>query len=385
MVNGYPYPNLAPEINLRDGYKGLGTMYPYVIPLRLLYYAKDHSYPINISYIDQPIPENAFYPIGLHFFNFDIDYFALLSPLVRHHCRTGVLKILFYYHEGDNPHHEKDRLDELCHRNTLPLDCYRFISGNTAADDIDRFCFFPDHELFYWRNCKIGSEYHEETRGKRFTMLNRVHKNWRVTVVTQLLRLGLLNDSYWSYNMVIDDPSQDLFTDNPIRIQAFKNLFMDITRFLKDAPYVSDDLSSDEHNTLSSFVSDYYTNSYCNLIVETHYDADGSGGSFLTEKTFKPIRNAQPFILFGPPKTLHTLKELGYRTFDHVLDNTYDNETDNTKRFVLSTIQVKKLTKKDIHEWFLSCRDDILHNQKLFLSSKYDRLNNLYIKLKDTQ
>jgi hypothetical protein len=42
------------------------------------------------------------------------------------------LRVLFYYHEGDNPARIKNRLDEL-QQSLLPPNCYVFVSGNTAA------------------------------------------------------------------------------------------------------------------------------------------------------------------------------------------------------------------------------------------------------------
>jgi hypothetical protein len=97
----------------------------------------------------------------------------------------------------------------------------------------------------------------------------------------------------------------------------------------------------------------------------------------LTEKTFKPIRQGQPFVVFGTPNSLATLKRLGYRTFDQYIDNSYDQELNNTERFKLLLSSVKKLAGQDLHSWYQQCLEDVKHNQDLFLSSKYDRLNNL--------
>ena len=41
----------------------------------------------------------------------------------------------------------------------------------------------------------------------------------------------------------------------------------------------------------------------------------------LTEKTFKPIKHGQLFFVAGPAGSLQALRDMGYRTFDHVLDN----------------------------------------------------------------
>ena len=203
-----PYPNLAPMMsNPHDSYHGMGDTYPFIAPCRLLYYSDDHDFPCEISYTDQPIPDKAWYPICLAFFDFSIDYFELMSDHVKDLLRSGAMRALFYYHEGDSPWHKKQRLDQLCCDHKLPISCYKFISGNTAADTVSGFVWFPDHELFYWRNAvrwnnrsMPGISYHNRLRTRRYTVLNRTHKWWRATVMTELQRRGLLNSSYWSYN-----------------------------------------------------------------------------------------------------------------------------------------------------------------------------------------
>jgi hypothetical protein len=83
-------------------------------------------------------------------------------------------------------------------------------------------------------------------------------------------------------------------------------------------------------------------------------------------------------VIFGCPGTLATLRALGYRTFDHVIDNQYDAEQDNTQRFRAAVDQVRRLaTHEDPAVWYRSCRTDILHNQALFRATKYGRLAQL--------
>ena len=56
---GRPYPNLAPMMDARNGYHGMGDTYPFIVPIRLIYYCHDHQYPINISYLDQRSEEHT--------------------------------------------------------------------------------------------------------------------------------------------------------------------------------------------------------------------------------------------------------------------------------------------------------------------------------------
>jgi hypothetical protein len=109
-------------------------------------------------------------------------------------------------------------------------------------------------------------------------------------------------------------------------------------------------------------------------------DVDQSNGVFLTEKTFKPIKNAQPFVIFGAYGSLQLLRDMGYKTFDNVLNNKYDiihNTSDRWKSAMDNTTTLLSRSKPELHEMYISCKDDILHNQKLFNGTKIERLNKL--------
>lgn len=382
---GRPYPNLAPMMDASNGYHGMGNDYPWIVPLRLWYYVQDHNYPFSVNYIDQPMPPNAFYPVGIGWFDFSQDYFAMMSDRVRDLLREHKLTVLFYYHEGDSPYHEKVRLDQLCEQNQLPKDCYRFISGNSAADNVDNFVYFVDHELFYWRNAVVwnkqimpGCNAHLNLRNRDFTLLSRIHKWWRASIIAHLRNQHILDNSFWSYNIL---DQGDRWEDNPIMINVIPNLEQDIREFVRHAPYRCDEQTEVEHNRHWTLVKEHFEDSYCNIVLETFYDAEQSLGTFLSEKIFKPIRHGQPFVPFGTPRSLKVLRDLGYRCFDHVIDNNYDNIDDNTQRFLATVDVVKKIKNQDLHAWYTQCYDDCVHNQKLFVSPKYDRLNNLYDKL----
>ena len=123
--------------------------WPNTVPAELYEHFNTHGIEYKLSDLSN-LTSGAYYTVGLGFFNFDVDYFALMTEVVRRQLRREELVVLFYYHEGDNPFRIRDRLDELCQNHLLPPNCYRFVSGNTAAKDIPGFAYFPDHELLYW-------------------------------------------------------------------------------------------------------------------------------------------------------------------------------------------------------------------------------------------
>jgi len=377
-----PYPNLAPMMDASHGYHGMGNTHPFIVPLRLLYYTRDHNYPVNIVYLGKTqLPENSYYPIGLGWFNFELDYVGMLPGAVFDAVVNDRLKILFYYHEGDNPNKIKQRLDTLIVSYQLPKHCYRFVSGNTAAHDIEDFVYFADFELWY-QHCNRTKEalpIHKDPRECDFTALNRLHKSWRATVMTNLLQHHVLDNSYWSYceTGVLNDD------ENPIEIDSFSQLRSATEQFLKSAPYVSDELPQTERNNHANLVDKYFKNSYCHIVLETHFDADQSGGAFLTEKTFKPIKHGQMFFVVGAVGSLQALRDMGYRVFDDILDNSYDLVVNNTQRWIKLRDAIIK-AQSDLPRLFACARTDIEHNQQLFVAHKTDRLNILLEQLNES-
>jgi len=346
--------------------------WPYTVPLRLHTYCIQHGVPLYIYSIND-FPPKSFYPIGLGFFEFSIDYFELLPKDVLANVSSGSLKILFYYHEGDNPVEIKQRLDTLCSNHRLHKNCYVFVSGNIVAQTLPNFVYFADFELWYYQRNRASPalKIHTEPRQRDFTVLNRLHKSWRALAMTDLKHNGILDNSYWSYC----ESGEFVDADCAIQIDAIAGLRTRTEKFLQLAPYISDELDFNQINNHSTLVPKYHVNSYCNIVMETHFDI-GQGGAFLTEKTFKPIKHGQMFFIAGAAGSLQVLRELGYRVFDSVLDNSYDLELDATRRWRLLTRSIY-FTQQDLPQLFELCRKDIEHNQQLFLANKSQRLNNL--------
>ena len=66
---------------------------------------------------------------------------------------------------------------------------------------------------------------------------------------------------------------------------------------------------------------------------------------------------------------------MGYRTFDSVINHDYDTISNNTERWDAVCTEMERIAKcKKIHQMFVDCKQDILHNQQLFLDSKANRL-----------
>jgi hypothetical protein len=89
-------------------------------------------------------------------------------------------------------------------------------------------------------------------------------------------------------------------------------------------------------------------------------------------------------VVFGAPYTLKTLRQLGYRTYDDQIDNSYDDIEDNTERFNRVVETVKQIKQRDLHQWYCSMMNDITYNRNRFISSQ-DKLTKLESLIKKIQ
>ena len=77
--------------------------------------------------------------------------------------------------------------------------------------------------------------------------------------------------------------------------------------------------------------------------------------------------NLQPFIYVGCAGALTQLKNWGIKTFHPYIDESYDYEKDDIIRFKMIENEIRKLNEKsieEIHEWYYSITDILLHNQQ---------------------
>lgn len=374
---GLGYPNLAQPDLSPDQFD---TTWPRVLPLRLLMYMQQFGLPFG-AYLVQSAPLAAWYPVALAWHDFDCDYFDLVSDAAKNRARKGEIRFLFYYHEGDHPGRIKQRFDGLCEKHFLPRSCYLFVSANSSANRYENFYYFDDHEYFlgYINRRQTAVLADDAMRSYDFTALSRIHKWWRAAVMSDLHHSKLLDRSLWSYNTTLME--NDSFKNNPIRLDDPADWHDRLHHFVAQGPHVCDSTDLTSHNDHRHINTDLYHNSYCHLVLETLFDVDQSGGTFLTEKTYKCIKFGQPFVIIGPVGSLEVLRASGYRIFDHMIDNNYDRIVDNTERWWAVRKTISDIKNQDMHQWYLGCLEDVQHNQWNFATKNHGALDRLVHRL----
>ena len=136
---------------------------------------------------------------------------------------------------------------------------------------------------------------------------------------------------------------------------------------------------------LGLFLSSYFSIIYDTIFDETYEDGDYQNVKF-TDKIYRSIRMFHPFLYMGQYKALSKFKEMGFKTFDSIIDESYDLIENPQKRFIEIIKQVNFIMNKDRKELFNLVRkieDILVHNNNQidkFANYQKQNLNNKLMK-----
>lgn len=91
----------------------------------------------------------------------------------------------------------------------------------------------------------------------------------------------------------------------------------------------------------------YYKDIFCDIVTESRFAQPTANYS---EKVLQAMFYKKPFILAAPPKTLHYLKEAGFKTFDKYWDESYDDCYDHEKRLFKIIDLINDINNKPLEE-----------------------------------
>jgi len=104
------------------------------------------------------------------------------------------------------------------------------------------------------------------------------------------------------------------------------------------------------------------------IIAETDHD---NTLSFFSEKTAKPMVARRLFVAFSGYKFLRNLKMQGFKTFDGIIDESYDDIVDDTERYTAAFEQVKRLCTMDQQAVYTQIRDVVEHNYRHIMETDW--------------
>ena len=129
-----------------------------------------------------------------------------------------------------------------------------------------------------------------------------------------------------------------------------------------------------------------YNDSKYSLVSETN---DNNNDIFMTEKIWKPIMAQHVFVVHGNHLYLQKLREMGFKTFGHLIDESYDLESDPDKRIAKIVSACKELRNKNWQDIYLQTQDLRKHNHDTFydkakLSIQINKTLELFLEFADS-
>ena len=96
----------------------------------------------------------------------------------------------------------------------------------------------------------------------------------------------------------------------------------------------------------------------------------------LTEKTFKPICLGMPFIVVGTKGSLAYLRRYGFKTFESIWDESYDQADDDIRIKCIATLlrSLDELSIESKQELFERCRPIVEHNHNHFYHGGFEKI-----------
>lgn len=111
-----------------------------------------------------------------------------------------------------------------------------------------------------------------------------------------------------------------------------------------------------------------YNQTNYSIVAETNFS---NSYNFYTEKIVKPIMSRRLFIAIAGQNYLKNLRRFGFRTFDGIVDESYDLEPDNIKRWTMAMEQANWLCDQDPLDVFAKIHHIVTHNRDLMFTKDW--------------
>ena len=261
-----------------------------------------------------------------------------------------------------------------------------------------------------WNNL----EYPNTVREKTFLNFNRVPKPSRLYALGKLNQYDLLKHSITSFlfrdnsgryidtmefvrydqntkQEIIDYPWQDTPCGD-LTLSERRDMYCEIIDIInehvlgkglheKNLVVDNPNVLTDNPVNFNPAEKDAFDRTWISLIQETHTNiffghSEITDGVFMSEKTGKALIYKHPFLVFSTHGHLRELKNLGFKTFSDVWDESYDEIRHPMQRFEAICEVLKELSKLDHDQWL-----ELYDKLKPIVDYNFDLITNLKYKI----
>jgi hypothetical protein len=209
-----------------------------------------------------------------------------------------------------------------------------------------KFIFWPTyylHYTYYGLKDIRNKKRQEDKIDKLFLCLNGKYRHHRAVLIDKLSQNNLMDEGLISWNAIYEDKC--------LNKHEFKHWDGKIVKI--------DDY---DFNYKQSEYSELFFNNrtYFNLVTET---TEWNDCLIISEKTYKPILNEQPFLCVGSMYQNKILEKYNFKLYDEIFDYNFDVQNSFDNRIDGIVYNVSKLRNKNLKDLYEITKEKVFFNK----------------------
>ena len=206
---------------------------------------------------------------------------------------------------------------------------------------------------------------------KFFSSLSRINREYRTLATFMLCQdsiasRGLIShDKVRNWNSIAAHPQLSEYTSKQAK------------KWIKSLPRVVDRNDFGNNWAINTPYDQIFNKTLFQIVNETSVNDFNNKSLFYSEKSFRPIGQFQPFVLYSQRNANQALQTLGYKTYDGWFDLSFDSISDPIERYkellksVKETVKhLESMSKEQRVEWRFKDPQLLKHNFNIMISSE---------------
>ena len=218
--------------------------------------------------------------------------------------------------------------------------------------------------------------YSKKYKPYKFLFFNGRERPHRKYLVEKFDQIGLLDSSIWSFLSPTATPNKEIsLFDSTGNMMARQRPIKLLDKKYEVARYQNSNITNTNRFVKSELFNNEwgdiyvtalpYIDTYFSLVTETVFNYPYS---FRTEKIWKPIAMCHPWIAVANQGYYRDMRNLGFRTFDGLIDESFDDIANNQDRIERITAVVEDLCQQDLVSFLGAAEEICKYNQQHLLS-----------------
>ena len=252
-----------------------------------------------------------------------------------------------------------NKLNEWYHSIKNPM----ILFNGAVYPNSPKFLEFPYQQIEFFRylsKLSFGEVTPTTDKNKKFFFASTKDYLSRRYILQSLINNGFREQGYLAYKCIERCHTNEPY--DPINLQLIQDAGTSIDHLL---PIQGFDTSV-EYRDIST---DVFSDSYLSIVTETFF----TGPLYFSEKIFNSMLYNHIFVYLGPPHSLAYLRSLGFKTWAHIIDesyNTIENPAERLYAVTRSLIDFVSKPLEEIQQIYQENLEVINHNRNLVLSTK---------------